>query len=210
MIDSGQVEPIDIAAATANPNKLEEIEAIVASAASGLIRLMPRPSDVPDVVEDGETLVANARLKAVAIAEATGGPAMADDTGLEVDALDGRPGVHSARYAGDGNDAAANMGKLVNELAGVSPPNRTARFRTVVIIRWPNGEEIVAEGTVEGRIAEVAAGVEGFGYDPLFVPIDGDGRSFAEMSASEKNELSHRSRAVRAAIELLAEHQTKA
>ena len=183
--------------ATANPDKAREIRDILGESgvASGLV---PRPDDVADVDETGATLHENARQKAEALCAATGLPAIADDTGLEVDALDGRPGVHSARYAGDGASYADNVEKLLAELAGVPAKRRTARFATVALARWPDGRELVARGEVRGRIAAEPRGEGGFGYDPVFVPDDGDGRTFAEMSTTEKHELSHRGRAFRA------------
>lgn len=183
--------------ATANPDKAREIAEILGSA-----RLIPRPPEIPDIDETGATLVDNARLKALAIARATGRPAIADDTGLEVEALDGRPGVHSARYAGANASYSDNVNKLLSELSSIREP-RTARFRTVAIAVFPDGREVVAEGVVEGRIAAEARGESGFGYDPLFVPNDGQGRTFAEMSADAKNRISHRGRAFRALATLL-------
>jgi XTP/dITP diphosphohydrolase len=185
--------------ATANPDKAAEITAILGPA----IELVPRPAEVPDVVEDADTLEANARLKAVAIAEATGLPALADDTGLEVDELQGDPGVRSARYAGEDATYADNVAKLLAALEGVYPADRTARFRTVALARWPDGRELVAEGVVDGLIAPVPEGESGFGYDPVFVPNEGDGRTFAEMSADEKHALSHRGRAFRGLLKAL-------
>lgn len=189
--------------ASANPDKVSEINEILASC--GVI-LEPRPAAVPDVEEDAETLEGNARLKAVAIATATGIAALADDTGLEVDALNGAPGVRSARYAGEPSDSLANIEKLLNELqlAGANTPQeRRARFRTVVLVRWPDGSETIAEGVVSGVIASALRGSGGFGYDPVFVPDDGDGRTFAEMDSTEKHAISHRGRALRAlAVEL--------
>jgi XTP/dITP diphosphohydrolase len=180
--------------ATANPDKAAEITAILGST----IELVPRPHDIPDVVEDADTLEGNARLKAVAIAEATGMPALADDTGLEVDELQGEPGVRSARYAGEDATYADNVAKLLAALEGVYPADRTARFRTVALARWPDGREVLAEGVVDGLIAPAAEGESGFGYDPLFVPNEGDGRTFAQMTADEKHAISHRGRAFRA------------
>ena len=119
----------------------------------------------------------------------------ADDTGLEVDALDGAPGVYAARYAGPDATYADNVAKLLRELEGVYPALRTARFATVAIASWPDGREVVAQGVVEGVIAAAPAGEYGFGYDPVFVPVEGDGRTFAQMSAAEKHALSHRGRA---------------
>jgi XTP/dITP diphosphohydrolase len=184
--------------ASANPDKVAEIAAIVGPA----VELVPRPADVPEVVEDADTLEGNARLKACAIAVATGQPALADDTGLEVAALGGAPGVYAARYAGAGATYADNRAKLLAELAG--GPDRRASFRTVVMVAWPDGSEITAEGVCEGTIAEQERGERGFGYDPVFVPDDGDGRTFAEMSDGEKNALSHRARALRNLLSTLS------
>lgn len=188
--------------ATANPGKAAEIQAVLGDA----VRLLPRPDDVPDVAEDDDTLEGNARLKAVAIATATGQATLADDTGLEVDALDGAPGVHSARYAGPDQDPAPNRRKLLTELeqrGALEPAQRRARFRTVMVLHRPDGSEVVADGAVEGTIAPAMRGGGGFGYDSLFVPDDGDGRTFAEMSPDEKNAISHRGRALRHLATLL-------
>ncbi len=198
--------PVVLVCASANPDKVAEIAAVLAP---GVV-LEPRPADVPDVVEDAPTLVGNARLKAVAICDATGRPAVADDTGLEVDALGGAPGVISARYAGEDVTYADNVAKLLVELDRVGahePSARRARFRTVALVRRPDGTELVAEGTVEGVIAPAAVGDEGFGYDPVFVPDEGGGRSFAEMPAADKHAISHRGRAFRALAGLLTEEQ---
>ena len=185
--------------ASANPDKAREIAAILDG-----FDVVPRPPDVPDVVEDGETLEANARLKAVALVEATGLAAVADDTGLEVDALDGAPGVFSARFAGEGATYADNVAKLLDSLAG--QPDRRACFRTVALARFPDGRELVASGEVAGTITTEPRGDGGFGYDPVFVPDEGDGRTFAEMTPSEKHALSHRGRAFRALAAQLRAH----
>jgi XTP/dITP diphosphohydrolase len=181
--------------ATANPDKAGEIAEILGSA----VELLPRPPEVADVEETGATLTENARLKAWALVEATGRAAIADDTGLEVDALDGAPGVYSGRFAGDGATYADNVAKLLTVLEGEKgPTGRRARFRTVALAAWPDGREIVVEGVVNGAIAEVARGAGGFGYDPVFVPDEGDGRTFAELadeSPAAKHALSHRGRA---------------
>jgi XTP/dITP diphosphohydrolase len=179
--------------ATANPDKAAEIVAILSDL--GDVELRARPASVPDVEETGVTLEENARLKAVTLAAATGWMSIADDTGLLVDALDGRPGVRSARYAGEDASYEDNVDKLLDELAGCT--NRRARFRTVVVASMPDGGEIVVTGEVEGTIAETPVGSGGFGYDSVFVPTEGDGRSFAEMSATEKHAISHRGRALR-------------
>ncbi len=185
--------------ASANPDKVAEIAAILGDA----VELAPRPPGLADVVEDGDTLEDNARLKAVAVCEAAGVGAVADDTGLEVDALGGAPGVHTARFAGEDAVYADNVAKLLTDLAVVPEEERGARFRTVALVHFPDGTEVVAEGVVEGRIASEARGDWGFGYDPLFIPADGDGRTFAEMSADEKHAVSHRGRAFRALAQLL-------
>jgi XTP/dITP diphosphohydrolase len=184
--------------ASANPDKVAEIEAILRD----VVELVPRPPDVPDVVEDADTLEGNARLKAAAIAAAAGDPAVADDTGLEVVALDGRPGVHTARYAGDDATYAENRALLLRELDGVE--DRRARFRTVAMVVWPDGRELAAEGVCDGTIATAERGTRGFGYDPVFIPDDGDGRTFAEMDEDAKHALSHRGRAFRALLTALA------
>ncbi len=187
-----------LVAATANEGKLREIRAILGDR----VRLQPRPAGLGEVVEDADTLEGNARLKAAAVCAATGQAAVADDTGLEVDALGGAPGVHSARYAGEDAIAERNVARLLRELAGVPAEERTARFRTVAVVVRPDGSEVVAHGVVDGRIHDQPRGHGGFGYDPVFVPDDGDGRTFAEMTDADKNAISHRGRAFRA---LLAE-----
>jgi XTP/dITP diphosphohydrolase len=177
--------------ASANPDKAREMAVLLAN-----FDIVPRPANVPDVAETGSTLLENARLKAQALVEATGQAAVADDTGLEVVALGGAPGVYSARYAGEGATYSDNVAKLLDALRDST--DRRARFRTVALARFPDGREFVAEGIVDGVIAESARGEAGFGYDPVFVPADGDGRTFAEMSQEEKNAVSHRGRAFRA------------
>ena len=178
-------------AATANPHKLAEIAAILGSA----VDLLPRPVDLGEVVEDGDTLEANARLKATAVCGHAGQPAVADDTGLEVAALDGAPGVRSARYAGEHADDVDNRRRLLIELDGVA--DRSACFCTVAVVAFPDGRELLAVGMTTGTIAKAPRGDQGFGYDPVFVPDGGDGRTFAEMTADEKNAVSHRGRAFR-------------
>ncbi|MCX6509273.1 MAG: RdgB/HAM1 family non-canonical purine NTP pyrophosphatase [Actinobacteria bacterium] len=190
--------------ASANPDKVREIEAILLNC--GVV-LEPRPTEIPDVEENADTLEGNARLKASAIALATGCAALADDTGLEVDALSGEPGVRSARYAGEPSDADANIEKLLKELVKVSATTaqqRRARFRTVVLVQWPDGTETIAMGVVEGHIAHERVGVGGFGYDPVFIPEEGNGRTFAQMNADEKHAMSHRGRALRTLAEELS------
>ena len=189
--------------ASANPDKVAEIALVL----EGLVELEPRPADLGDVVEDAPDLEGNARLKAVAVCQAAGAAAVSDDTGLEVDALDGAPGVLSARYAGDNATYQDNVDKLLAELdrAGARTlEQRTARFRTAVMVVWPGGEELLVEGVVEGRIALEATGDGGFGYDPVFIPVERDGRTFAQMG-DEKHEISHRGRAFRALAAALAD-----
>ncbi|MEJ6511142.1 MAG: RdgB/HAM1 family non-canonical purine NTP pyrophosphatase [Actinomycetota bacterium] len=190
--------------ASANPDKVREIEAILLNC--GVV-LEPRPNEIADVEENADTLEGNARLKASAIAVATGSAALADDTGLEVDALGGAPGVRSARYAGEPSDADANIEKLLKELLAVGATmteQRRARFRTVVLVQWPDGTETIATGVVEGHIALERVGDGGFGYDPVFIPDDGNGRTFAQMGAEEKHAMSHRGRALRTLAEELS------
>lgn len=184
--------------ASANPHKVAEMFDLM----GGIIDLLPRPAELLDVVEDADTLVGNARLKAIAVCDATGLPALADDTGLEVDALHGAPGVRTARFAGEHATDADNRQKMLAELDGKS---RSCRFRTIALLRFPDGREIIAEGVCEGMIAENEIGDRGFGYDPLFIASEGDGRTFAQMSVDEKHVLSHRGKAFRALSVVLAE-----
>ncbi len=192
--------PPRIVVASANPKKAAELAALLAELP---VEVVPRPPEVPEVVEDGDTFLDNARLKAVALAAATGDAALADDSGLEVDALGGAPGVHSARYAGESATDADNVALLLAELDGLGvtdPSARTARFRCVLVLRQPDGTEVVADGVVEGTICAVPVGEGGFGYDPVFVPAEGDGRTFAQMAVEEKQAISHRGRALRALV----------
>ena len=178
--------------ATRNKHKLEEIRAIFSPHALELASALDFP-DIPDVVEDGLTFEDNAIKKATTLARATGCWALADDSGLEVEALEGRPGVYSARYAGEPADYEANNRKLLAELQGQS--NRRARFRCVVALADPSGKTRVVQGRCDGTIIDSPRGRAGFGYDPLFVP-DGYSETFAEMSAELKNRISHRARAL--------------
>ncbi len=184
-------------AATANPHKLAEIAAILGTA----IVLLPRPADLGEVVEDGDTLEDNARLKAEAVCGYTGQAAVADDTGLEVAALGGAPGVRSARYAGEHADDADNRARLLADLGGAA--DRSARFCTVAVVVFPDGAAVRAEGMTSGTIATAPRGDRGFGYDSVFVPDGGGGLTFAEMSSDQKNAISHRGRAFRALAEQL-------
>ena len=188
----------ELVVASANPDKVKEISAVL----SDLVTLIPRPKEVPEVIEDGETLEDNARLKAQAILKATGLPSLSDDTGLSVDVLGGEPGVRSARYSGEEATYQDNVDKLLHNLNGVPPRLRTARFQTVAMICYPDGSEIIATGVVEGTISESRKGSGGFGYDPVFIPYEGDGLTFAEMG-EEKHLISHRGRALRNLMEML-------
>lgn len=191
-----------VVCASANPDKVVEIQELLA----GVVELLPRPDSVGDIVEDADTLLGNARLKARAIAEATGLPAVADDTGLEVDALDGAPGVHTARFAGDQATYADNRHKLLAVLQNVQSAQRTARFRTVALIAYPDGSEQWAHGVCEGSIATIERGERGFGYDAVFIPHQSGERTFAEMTLEEKHALGHRGRAFRALADELRKH----
>jgi XTP/dITP diphosphohydrolase len=191
-----------VVCASANPHKVAEIFDLV----GGVIELAPRPKDLSDVVETEMTLIGNARLKAIAVGRATDQPALADDTGLEVDALNGQPGVFTARFAGPGATDEQNRHKLLDALNQNS--NRSARFRTVILLLWPDGKEIICEGVCEGSIAPEQRGDRGFGYDSVFVPAAGDGRTFAQMSVEEKHQYSHRAIAFRLLAKRLGELPT--
>jgi len=184
--------------ATANPHKASEICAVLEPLG---YTLLERPEHVGDVEETEATLEGNALLKARALVEATALAALADDTGLFVDGLEGRPGVHSARYAGEHATFAQNVAKLLGELNGVPAASRRAAFRTVIAVAYPDGSEFWVEGVLAGRIIESPRGDGGFGYDPVFVPDDAGGRTLAELSGEEKNALSHRGLALRALAE---------
>jgi XTP/dITP diphosphohydrolase len=197
---------LQLVAATANPHKLAEMRDLLGPDTE----LLPRPADLAEVVEDAPSIVGNAILKADAVHAATGLPALADDTGLEVAALDGAPGVRSARYAGEDADDQRNVELLLRELERVAAErgvdDRRARFVTWVVLS-DGHERVTVEGVCEGTIAHEPRGANGFGYDPVFVPDEGDGRTFAEMSSDEKHELSHRGRAVRAFAAAWAERR---
>lgn len=187
---------------TANPDKRVEIAEILSEVLPGL-DLLERPAGVPEIEESGASLEENARLKARALAEATGLGALADDTGLEVDALSGAPGIRSARFAGPGASYSDNVAKLLGALSGSS--HRSARFRTVALARLADGRELVCEGVLDGSIAEAPRGQGGFGYDPVFVPAGGDGRTLAELPPAAKHEISARGKAFRGLARLLLE-----
>ncbi len=204
MSAGGASAPLRLVVASANRDKVKEIVAVLSEVLD--VELLPRPDDVPEVIEDGATLVDNARLKARALMLATGTAAVADDTGLEVDALGGAPGVYAARYAGEDATYADNVNKLLRELGALPDGGgeRRARFKSIAFVAFPDGSEVWAEGVMEGTIASAPRGDNGFGYDPVFEPDVGAGRTFAEMRASEKDALSHRGRAFRALAQILA------
>ena len=187
--------------ATFNRDKAAELQAMLALPGVTLVPLTDWPAaTAPE--ETGATLLENARIKARAAAALTGLPAIADDTGLVVEALGGAPGVHAARYSGPDATYASNVAKLLRELADVPAEKRTARFRTVCVVAWPDGQELSADGSLAGAIAEAPRGTNGFGYDPVFVP-KGETRTYAELTDAEKNAISHRARAARALGALL-------
>ncbi len=194
--------------ATANVDKAVELRQILTEVL-GDVELLERPDSVPEIEESGVTLEENARLKAVALVTATGMAAIADDTGLEVSALGGAPGVFAARYAGKGATYWDNVKKLIAELEGVNPPDRGARFRTVAVACFPDGSAISASGAVEGQIATEPRGDGGFGYDPVFVPDGSGGLTFAEMRPADKHAVSHRGRAFRALAAALSSGGTQ-
>ena len=190
--------PHGVVVASKNVDKVAEIEAVLASL-DPPITVIPGHR-WPDVEETEDTLEGNALLKARAVVAATGHAAIADDTGLEVDALDGAPGVHTARYAGPEATYDDNVDKMLAEMRGVA--DRSARFRTAVALVTPSGNELVVEGVLDGAIAASRRGSGGFGYDPIF---EVDDRTFAEMENGEKNLISHRARALIALAQALAE-----
>ena len=186
--------------ASKNPDKIAELEALLTR--HGIVGEVVRGMEWPDVVEDAPTLEGNALLKARQVARSTGLPSIADDTGLEVDALGGAPGVHTARYSGPDATYRSNVDALLAALDGVE--ERTARFRTVVAAILADGAEVIVEGELVGEIAPARRGSAGFGYDPVF---DVDGRTLAEMDPREKDLVSHRARAIAALAEALSAHR---
>ncbi len=213
---------VDVVMASANPHKVTEIEALLRATLPNLV-VLARPADVGEVIEDADTLLGNARLKAHALAKATQKPAVADDTGLFVDALGGDPGVYTARYAGEHATYADNCQKLLSELnrvGALQPAERSASFVTVAMVAWPDGTEVWAEGRVHGIITTAVHGEGGFGYDPVFAPLRTNENdptitfdllrnstqnlpTFAQLGEAIKNTISHRSRAFEALAVLL-------
>ena len=195
--------PPRLAVASSNPHKLRELAAICADWPVEWVTFETHEGEWPKVEEPHDTYVHNAFEKAHAVAEALGVPAMADDSGLEVDALGGAPGVRSARYAGEDATDADNRRQLLVAMKGVPGAGRTARYRCVAAVAWPDGRLLHAEGVCEGALATKPRGEGGFCYDPLFVPAGWD-RTMAELAPEEKDRISHRGRAFRALRELLA------
>ncbi len=193
--------------ASNNPDKVADLLALIGDR----FDVVARPADAPETIEDADSLEGNAIKKASEICDFTGSAALADDTGLFVEALEGRPGVYSARYAGEDASYEDNVTKLLTELdeAGATEPEqRRAEFRTVIAIIRPDGSGLTAEGSIGGVISLDRRGDNGFGYDPVFQPDEAEGATFAELSADDKNDLSHRARAM-SALRLALEHEAR-
>lgn len=193
--------PVDLVLATANQHKRQELMLLLADL-DVTIRTMDEFEGIPPIVEDGDTCRENAEKKARVVAQYTGKLTLADDTGLEVDALGGRPGVYAARYAGEHASYADNCRKMLHELADIPAGQRTARFITVAAIADPSSSVESVEGELHGTIAESAVGTEGFGYDPIFV-VPELGKTLAELPLEQKNQISHRGRALAKAKNVL-------
>jgi len=183
-----------IVIATHNQDKLKEIQREIDGFKWEVVSLNAFP-EILEIVEDGKTLVENALIKAREVFEKTGLPTISDDTGLEVDALDGAPGVYTARYAGEDCSYEDNVNKMLKDMHKVPMPNRTAMFKTVMVFKDEN-EELIVEGVVKGIISRETRGEDGFGYDPIFY-VPENNKTFAEMTMSEKNKISHRGNAIR-------------
>jgi XTP/dITP diphosphohydrolase len=200
------VSPVDrpsVVVATRNPGKVAELRRILEPYDVDLVDLGAFP-DAPDVAETGDSFAANALLKAHAVAEATGLVAIADDSGLAVDALNGMPGIFSARWSGRHGDDEANLQLVLAQLTDVPDERRGAAFICAAAAASPDGRDLVVEGRMAGSLIRAPRGSNGFGYDPVFVPVDDD-RTTAEMSAAEKDAISHRGQAFRALAPRLAE-----
>lgn len=195
--------------ATHNPHKLEEMRRILVPLGIEAVTDTDLGIILPDVEETGETFAENAYLKAASACKATGLPAIADDSGLMVDALNGAPGVYSARYAGEDGDDAACMNKLLSEMKGVPLSERGAQFQSDISCVFPNGDMLTAKGVCRGYIAFTPAGNNGFGYDPVFAVEEYNGRTYAEISDSEKDAISHRGLALREFAPILREFLQK-
>jgi XTP/dITP diphosphohydrolase len=193
--------------ATRNPGKVREFRQLLGELPLVLKDLRDFP-DAPQVVEDGESYLSNARLKALALARFTGLPCLADDSGIEVDALDGAPGIHSARFAGPGAPDEANRTLILDRLRDIPEERRRARFRCLIVVARPDGQELVAEGTCEGFITREPRGNGGFGYDPVFF-YPPTRCTTAELSDEEKNQISHRANACAMLVPRLVEFLTR-
>ena len=189
--------------ATHNEDKLKEIQAYLESFSFNVLSLNKYP-EIGEIVEDGKTLLDNALIKAREVFDKTGLPTISDDTGLEVDGLDGKPGVYSARYAGEECTYLDNVEKLLTDMKKIPIPNRTAQFKTVMVFKDKN-QELIVEGVVKGLISRELKGDNGFGYDPIFF-VPELGKTFGEMSAIEKNKISHRGNALRNLVDSLKKH----
>lgn len=192
--------PEQLAIASRNPGKVREILRI---GAAWPVEWLNADERWPDVDESGVTYLQNALLKGAAVAAVSGTPALADDSGIEVDALGGAPGPRSARYAGERATDEENLRAVLKSISGVPASGRTGRYRCVAAVAWPDGHAVWAEGTCEGLLLTRSRGTGGFGYDPIFVPAGWD-RTMAQLSAEEKDRISHRGRALRALAEVLA------
>jgi XTP/dITP diphosphohydrolase len=199
--------PDRIAIASRNTGKIREILTICSEWPVEWITAEGRGSEWPEVEEDGPSYLDNALLKARAVARSLGAPAVADDSGIEVDALGGAPGPRSARFAGEDATDEQNLKMLIRSVAGVPASGRTARYRCVAAVVWPDGRELWVEGVCEGTLIAKPRGNNGFGYDPIFVPAGWEG-TMAELAPQEKDRISHRGRAFRALCELLAQAPT--
>lgn len=191
-----------IIAATQNSHKIKEMEAITKQFGMEIISQKEAGFEPVDIEEDGNSFEENSAIKAKAICQRTGEPSIADDSGLAVDALDGAPGIYSARYAGENADDSENNAKLLAALKETPPINRTGKYVSVITLAYPDGRTLVARGECTGTLLFSPRGEGGFGYDPLFIP-DGSDETFAEMSAEEKNRISHRAKALNGLKELL-------
>lgn len=184
---------MDLVLATRNRDKIKELKALLSSLPLKIMAVEEFP-DTVEVAEDGKDCRENAIKKAVEVSRETGKPALADDSALEIDALDGAPGVYSARYAGENATYADNRARVLTEMKGFPDAKRTARFRTVLALAIPGRKVILTQAVTEGSIGQKEQGEEGFGYDPIF-HLKGDGRSYSQMTREEKNQVSHRAKA---------------
>jgi XTP/dITP diphosphohydrolase len=191
--------PERLAIASRNPGKIREILAVCAD---WPVEWLTADERWPEIEETGSTYLENALLKARGVAQVLGVPAVADDSGIEVDALGGAPGPRSARYAGEDATDDLNLRTLIRAVSGVPSSGRTARYRCVAAVAWPDGSEVSAEATCEGLLETKPRGTGGFGYDPIFVPAGWD-RTMAELEPAEKDRISHRGKAFRALAERL-------